>query len=117
MAIYVTTEEPKVLLRRLKRRIDEGLVRTWEYDEDEDFTHSAPQWKNEAWLHPYLREDKVIFGILPPYNKTVSRETYSIYMGRMVEALITHCHIFIDNIRISPDPNKVYDKLSSGYEE
>lgn len=117
MAVYVITDAPKLLLRHLKRKIDDGVIRTWEYDEDGDFTHSAAQWKTEAWLHPYLREDKLIFGILPPFNKVISREIYSIYMGRMVEALINHCHNLIDNIRISPNPSMAYDKMSSGYEE
>lgn len=41
---------PAVILAVLKRKIDNKEIDTWEYDEDGDFTHSASQRKNKAWL-------------------------------------------------------------------
>ncbi len=43
MALYLYTDRPKGLLADFKRKIDEGHVVTWAYDNDGDFSHTVDQ--------------------------------------------------------------------------
>lgn len=52
MAIIVDTTSPSDLLRKIKKAIDDGKVRSWSYGKDGDFTHDSDQWKNKARLRP-----------------------------------------------------------------
>jgi len=112
MAIYIETTRPRTLIRAIREKIEQDEIATWAYDEDGDFTHTALQWKYKAWLRPYIKmKESVILGIVPPANKIVTTEIYSIYMGRFVELLIKHCYMYIGKMRLSPTPNSVYDKM------
>lgn len=90
MAIIVSTENPKSLLNAIKRAVDEEEIETWSYDEDGDFTHSAEQWNQRAWLRPRIRENLLIFNIIPPVRKSISKSVYGIYHGRFIEMLLRH---------------------------
>jgi hypothetical protein len=90
MAVIVKTEDPQRLLAAIKRAIDDGDIATWTYDEDGDFTHTRPQWSNRAWLHPRVREDGLVFNIVPPHARSISRTVYGIYHGRFIEMLLNH---------------------------
>jgi hypothetical protein len=50
VALNFLTDNPSGLLAAFKKAIDKGHVATWAYDHDGDFTHTATQWKNSAWL-------------------------------------------------------------------
>jgi hypothetical protein len=52
MALHFFTNNPHGLLSAFKKAIDDGRVVTWAYDKDGDFTHTAQQWKDLAWLRP-----------------------------------------------------------------
>jgi hypothetical protein len=92
MAIHFKTATPKKLLAAFKKAIDDGKVVTWSYDADNDFTHTAQQWKARAWLRPTVieRED-LVFTILKPQNSKISSEIYAIYHGRFIESMLVHC--------------------------
>ena len=90
MAIIVYTDKPRALLAAIKRSIDEKIVRTWAYDTDSDFTHTAEQWKNQAWLHPREEPGSLILNVLTPQGDTLSTELYAIYHGRFIEMLLAH---------------------------
>ncbi len=90
MAVRVFTDKPKSLLSAIRASIRGGSIDTWSTDADGDFTHSAEQWKNRAWFRPTVAEDRIIFNILGPRSKSLSRTVYGVYHGRLVEMLLTH---------------------------
>jgi hypothetical protein len=90
MAVIVKTATPKTLLAAIKKAIDSGDVETWSYDLDGDFTHTATQWNRRAWLRPRVGDGGLVFNILPPRKRAVSRVVYGIYHGRFIEMLLNH---------------------------
>ena len=90
MAVRVFSENPKSLLMRVKAAIDDGSIETWSVDADGDFTHTPEQWRNRAWFRPVISEDKIVFNILGPKSKPISRTVYGIYHGRLIEMFLTH---------------------------
>jgi hypothetical protein len=92
MAIHFKTETPKKLLAAYKKAIDDGHIKTWSYDGEGDFTHTADQWINRAWLRPKISEGKeLVLYILAPKETTLSSEIYAIYHGRFIESMLRHC--------------------------
>jgi hypothetical protein len=65
-------------------------VRTWSYDSDGDFTHTAEQWNKKAWLRPREEDDRLILNVLTPRSTTLSKLLYAIYHGRFIEMLLNH---------------------------
>ena len=104
MAILVETNNPERLLRLIRDAIDDGTVRTWSYDDDNDFTHTAPQWVRQAWLRPRTTSERLVFNILTPQDVRLSRVTYGIYHGRFIEMLLTHFDEKMDYARATAMP-------------
>ena len=90
MAITVVSTAPTTLLANIKEQIDDKEIRTWSYDQDGDFTHTPPQWKDKAWLRPKIVTGKLILNILPPSKTKLSAEVYAVYHGRFIEMLLEH---------------------------
>jgi len=90
VAVRFETSDPEELLSRIRSAIDDSLIETWSYDHDGDFTHTARQWVNEAWLRPSVSNNRLSFYIIPPQGKTISRTVYAIYHGRFIEAVLSH---------------------------
>jgi hypothetical protein len=90
MAVHVETRDPSGLLAAFKAAVNAGRIRTWAYDSDGDFTHSAEQWNRRAWLRPHVGSGVLTFTILGPQGQAVSREIYGIYHGRFIETLLIH---------------------------
>ena len=90
MAIIVTTEKPRALLKSIKAQIDAGDIETWIYDSDGDFTHAPKQWIQKAWLRPSVETGELVFRIISPANTKMSRTVYAVYHGRFIEMLLTH---------------------------
>jgi hypothetical protein len=90
MSVTAYTDNPKQLLRAIKQAIDDNVVQTWSYDADGDFTHIPEQWKNEAWLRPTIHSDRIVFNIINPRGKNITRTIYAVYHGRFTEMLLTH---------------------------
>jgi hypothetical protein len=91
VALYFKTGTPKTLLADFKKKIDDGDVVTWSYDGDGDFTHTPPQWKNQAWLRPSIEANQLALYIIKPSTKNITREVYGVYHGRFIESMLTHC--------------------------
>ena len=89
MAIIVKTNIPKALVNGIIRMIDDGVIDTWSYDDDKDFTHVG-QWKNKAWFSPVYGDACVKFTILGRKNVNMTLMEYSIYHGRFVELFLNH---------------------------
>jgi hypothetical protein len=90
MAVTVFCDDPPGLLRGIRSAIIEGHVTTWSVDQDGDFTHTPEQWKNHAWLRPRFESDRVIFNIVPPRKRPITKGDYAIYHGRFIEMLLAH---------------------------
>ena len=83
MAIHFKTKTPQKLLATYKKAIDDGHIKTWSYDGDGDFTHTAEQWVRKAWLRPKIIEkQELILYILKPTDANLTTELYAIYHGR-----------------------------------
>ncbi len=91
MALHFKTTDPNKLLTDFKKAIDDGRIVTWSYDSDNDFTHTAEQWKYSAWLRPKKLSNDLVFTIIKPKNKNISTEIYAIYHGRFAESMLVHC--------------------------
>ena len=92
MAVRFKTSTPKKLLATYKKSIDDGHVKTWSYDSDGDFTHTAEQWLRKAWFRPKVTErEELVFYILAPRDSKLSSEVYAIYHGRLIESVLHHC--------------------------
>lgn len=99
MSIHFETTKPKDLLNAFKKAIDDEHVVTWSYDSDGDFTHTAEQWKNKAWLRPKIITDrKLVLIILRPKSSAISSEVYAIYHGRFIESMLKHCDKLFTNV-------------------
>lgn len=90
MAIFVTTQMPKKLLTSIRKAISEEHVATWSLHGEDYFTHSAEQWTRRAWFRARIEEKRIVFNIVPPKGKVVSRAVYGIYHGRFIEMLLNH---------------------------
>ena len=90
MAVRVFSDHPRGLLAGVKASIQDGSIETWSVDADGDFTHTPDQWKNRAWFRPVVSEDKLIFNILGPKSKPITRTVYGIYHGRLIEMFLIH---------------------------
>ncbi len=98
MAVVVYTSEPKALLDKIKKAIDKGTIETWIYDKDGDFTHKPEQWKNQAWLRPYISSGVLQFGILGNTGITMTKLIYGVYHGRFIEMLLSHFDDSFSNV-------------------
>ncbi|HET9342865.1 MAG TPA: hypothetical protein VFO25_08130 [Candidatus Eremiobacteraceae bacterium] len=90
MAIRLYTEDPGELLDAINDAIDEGHIETWDRDDDGDFTHSADQWDEDAWLRPTVEDEALLLNILAPVGVHLSKEVYGIYHGRFIEMALVH---------------------------
>lgn len=107
MAIHITTAAPKKLLATFKKAIDDGHIKTWSYDSDGDFTHTADQWVRKAWLHPKIIEKtELILHILPPKDVELTSQIYAIYHGRFIESMLNHCDTLFSNASASAMPEQ-----------
>jgi hypothetical protein len=90
MAVYIETAKPATLLADFKTAVKDGKIRTWSVDDDGDLTHDTDQWRFKAWLRPRVKEGQLAFFILAPKDTNISKATYAVYHGRIIEAFLTH---------------------------
>jgi hypothetical protein len=110
MAIIVKTDKPIALLNAIKKAIDNGEIDTWSYDEDGDFTHTPPQWINEAWLRPKTYLGELRFGIIKQEGSVLTKLTYGIYHGRFTEMLLDHFDESFESAKVTAlltDPDEL----------
>jgi hypothetical protein len=108
MAIYVMTEEPSDLVRRIREGINNHNIETWLCDEEGDFTHDTDQWRYHAWMTPIIEQERVVFGVICRKDRNLSITDYAIYHGRFVEMLLRHFDKVCKDIKVSPLATK-YD--------
>lgn len=88
--IILPTDDAEGLLAGMKEAIDRHRIKTWSYDDDGDFTHTAEQWNQLAWLRPDPSPSGLHLFIIAPTNTPVSRATYAVYHGRFIEMALRH---------------------------
>jgi hypothetical protein len=88
--IILPTSDSAGLVQTIREAIDRRRVRTWTYDEEGDFTHTAAQWAGQAWLRPILDPDALRLSIVPPAETHLSTVIYGIYHGRFIEMVLNH---------------------------
>lgn len=91
MALHFETANPRALLDRLRKAIDDEAIVTWSYDHDGDFTHTEGQWSKKAWLRPSIESGKLSFYIIAPKGVHISKRVYAVYHGRFIETTLSHC--------------------------
>jgi hypothetical protein len=104
MAIYFSTRDPGQLLSVFKGSVDRGVIKTWDVDEDGDFTHTARQWERRAWLVPKLEEGRLALYMLSPKGVPISTAIYAIYHGRFIESMLLHCDDFFSDCWATANP-------------
>jgi hypothetical protein len=90
MAVLFTTNKPNDLLAAIKKKIDDGKIDTWIYDNDGDFTHKPDQWKGKAWLRPRPQQGVLAFGLLGQKEVVMSKQIYGLFHGRFIDMMLTH---------------------------
>lgn len=108
MSIYVKSSNPQKLINDINEKIANSGIDTWSVDKDGDYTHTAEQWKNHAWIHPIIETGRVVFAIWGRVNVNLSVVDYAIYHGRFVEMLLAHFDRQCENIEVS--------SLATGYD-
>jgi hypothetical protein len=104
--ITLPSLDPSDLLDRIKGAIDAKRIKTWAYDQDGDFTHTAEQWNQMAWLRPSVRDQELRLNIIPPADTHISSQVYAVYHGRFIEMILRHFDILLaGNAAASPLPS------------
>lgn len=106
MAIIFKTQNPEILLKDFKKKIDDGVIQSWSYDQDGDFTHTPDQWKNKAWLRSKIRSNELVFFIIKPINQGISSLVYAVYHGRFIESMLAHCDSLFSSANASAFPSE-----------
>jgi hypothetical protein len=114
MALVVYTPSPRRLLEAIYKAIDDGKIATWEYDSDRDFTHTPPQWRNKAWLHPTTSAGVLQFGLFGQKSVVMSKVVYGIYHGRFIEELLTHFDGEFSTVTATAQQDAATDKFKTG---
>ena len=82
---------------------EQGGIDTWIVDNEGDFTHIPPQWREKAWLRrsTSMNKNELVFGIIGRKDMEMSKTIYAVYHGRFVEMLLTHFDLEIEEIKVS----------------
>lgn len=111
MSLHIKTSNPQKMLDDIKEKITVGLIDTWSFDSDGDFTHSPSQWNRKAWLRSYVNEKELIMGIVARKDEKMSKVVYAVYHGRFAEMLLTHFDLMINEIDITSLAQPEYDSI------
>lgn len=103
--IQIETNNPKELLYKIKKAIEEREVVTWFLDNDGDFSPNQEQWIGKAWITPIIKKterNKLYFGIIESKQQRMTKVIYGVFLGRFAEMLLTHFDTDMYTLCISP---------------
>lgn len=101
MAVYFPADKPADLLASFKKAIDEGHVETWAYNDNGDYYHDRPQWKDKVVMRPVVTKDLLQFGIIAT---GLTWPVYGVYHGRLIEEFLSHFSAKLnDSARATPN--------------
>jgi hypothetical protein len=109
MAITVPTTTPLDLLLEIKADITGRRTDEWECDLDGDITLSSPEYRHKAWFRAYVKEDKLVFGIIPASQPRMSPALSAYYHGRLLETLLGRYSHVVGETMTSSVVSKFYD--------
>jgi hypothetical protein len=112
MSIYVRTSNPQKLINDINDKIENSVIITWNVDKDGDYTHTAEQWVNHAWMHPVIESGRVVFAIWGRVSENLGVVDYAIYHGRFLEMLLMHFDHLCESIEVSSLGTK-YDRIKA----
>lgn len=105
MNFTVYTNKPLGLLAAIKKAIDDNHIKTWEYDNVGDFTHTPEQFYENAWLRPDTTQPGELgLKLVWPQNVTQDHKNKfgPIYFGRFSEMLLGHFRSLFTKIELIP---------------
>jgi hypothetical protein len=109
MAITVPNSAPLDLLLQIKKDIMTHATDEWVCDGEGDLTLSDPQWNNKAWFRPYVKEGKLVFGIIPAIEPKMNTPLFAYYHGRLLETLMGRYPHMACETQTSSVISKFYD--------
>lgn len=109
MALIVRTNDPRLILDQLRNEFEEGLIDSWSYDDDGDFSNVG-QWEGKGWFRPIIEEDlsSIKFIIIGRNTIPMTRMEYSVLHSSFLEVILNHINVsMIEEIIITkPDSDK-----------
>jgi hypothetical protein len=112
MSISFETTNANNLLYAFKKAITDGHVQTWTCDSDGDFTHNVDQWRYKAYMRPSVQSGRLVMTILGSSKQITTWAIYSVYQGRFIEAMTSHCHSLFSTAIATSAPTSA-DALTS----
>lgn len=103
--ILIKTNNPKGLLDKIQKAIEEKVIVTWFLDNDGDFSPTQEQWIGKAWITPLIKEEEsqsLYFGIIESKQQRMTKVIYGVFLGRFAEMLLTHFDTDMSSLSISP---------------
>lgn len=100
--LVVETSTPKKLLRDLKGAVSCGKIRVWDRDEEGDFTHTATQWGDKAWLRPIVSVGKLKFKMMRPRLARTTKAVYTFYQAHFAQMLLYHFGDRFSKLTLTP---------------
>lgn len=90
------------ILTDIYQKIDDNKIRTWDYDNDGDFTQKNTQWASDAWMTVYEENQGVVkVGIIGRLEDKMSKQLYAIYHSRFAEMLLSYYDEAVIKIEIT----------------
>lgn len=111
MAIYIHTDDPHGLHKKLTASICNREIITWDVDKDGDYTIDRDQWRFRAWFRATEKQDQLVFGIVQSRKYVMTNELYGVYHGRLVSTLLAHFGNIISEVHVTPNPQKNVDVI------
>ena len=84
LKITVATGEPNLLIKAIKDKIDNNLVKTWDYDEDK-FYHVGDQYRDHVYFTHTFDEKKgiVIFKLQSDGDSFSERKVPQLFINML----------------------------------
>lgn len=109
MAIYIHTNDPHGLHKKLTASICNREIITWDVDKDGDYTIDRDQWRFKAWFRATESQDLLVFGIVQSRKYVMTNELYGVYHGRLVSTILAHFSDMISEVQVTTNPQKGVD--------
>ena len=114
MAIIVRTNDPRLILDQLQNKFEEGLIDTWSYDDDGDFSNVG-QWEGKGWFRPIIEENPTFIKFIIVSRNTIpmTRMEYSVLHSSFLEVILNHVNVSMIEEIIVTKPDSDKDELET----
>lgn len=113
MSVVIKTKTPRSLVRRIKESIDRGIISSWRYDSDGDFTLQREDLSNLAWMQPLVTipKEELVMAKIGRVYAPVTTTQYAKYHALFTELILQYFDEDVTDISVTPQPTK-YDRLN-----